>query len=111
MGGRELRAGLLLGASLALARRIQKEELGRRVGVVLPPGAGGTIANLACVLAGKVPVNLNFTSGRVAADSAAKQAGLRMVLTAPAMEEKLGEQFPEAGRRANVAQWLKEEKV
>ena len=111
MGGRELRAGLLLGAGLALARRIQKEELGRRVGVVLPPGAGGTIANLACVLAGKVPVNLNFTSGRVATDSAAKQAGLRMVLTAPAMEEKLGEQFPEAGRRANVAQWLKEEKA
>ena len=34
-----------------------------------------------------------------------------MVLTAPAMEEKLGEQFPEAGRRANVAQWLKEEKA
>jgi acyl-[acyl-carrier-protein]-phospholipid O-acyltransferase/long-chain-fatty-acid--[acyl-carrier-protein] ligase len=27
------------------------------------------------------------------------------------MEEKLGEQFPEAGRRANVAQWLKEEKA
>jgi len=110
MGGRELRAGLLLGAGLALARRIKKEVSGPRVGVVLPPGAGGTIANLACVLAGKVPVNLNFTSGRVAADSAAKQAGLRMVLTAPAMEEKLGDQFPEAGRRVNVAQLLRDEK-
>ena len=110
MGGRELRAGLLLGAGLALARRIKKEESGPRVGVVLPPGAGGAIANLACVLAGKVPVNLNFTSGRVAADSAAKQAGLRMVLTAPAMEEKLGDQFPEAGRRVNVAQLLRDEK-
>jgi hypothetical protein len=26
-----------------------------------------------------------------------------MVLTAPAMEEKLGEQFPEAGQKVNVA--------
>jgi acyl-[acyl-carrier-protein]-phospholipid O-acyltransferase/long-chain-fatty-acid--[acyl-carrier-protein] ligase len=99
MGGRKIKAGLLLGAGLALARRIKKEESGPRVGVVLPPGAGGTIANLGCVLAGKTPVNLNFTVGRAASDSSAKQAGLRTVITAKAMEEKLGEQFPEAGRR------------
>ena len=71
MGGRQVKAGLLLGAGLALAQKIRQEEPGPRVGVVLPPGAGGTIANLACVLAGKTPVNLNFTSGRAAADSAA----------------------------------------
>ncbi len=68
MGGRQIKAGLLLGAGLALAQRIRREESGPRVGVVLPPGAGGTIANLACVLAGKTPVNLNFTSGRAASD-------------------------------------------
>ena len=45
MGGRKIKAGLLLGAGLALARRIKKEESGPRVGVVLPPGAGGTLAN------------------------------------------------------------------
>ena len=38
MGGRKIKAGLLLGAGLALARRIKKEESGPRVGVVLPPG-------------------------------------------------------------------------
>ena len=107
MGGRKIKAGLLLGAGLALARRIKKEESGPRVGVVLPPGAGGTIANLGCVLAGKTPVNLNFTAGRVASDSSAKQAGLRTVITAKAMEEKLGEQFPEAGRRLDLGDMLK----
>lgn len=106
-----MKGGLLLGAGLALARRIKKEELGARVGVVLPPGAGGTIANLACVLAGITPVNLNFTSGRAAADSAARQAGLQGVMTAKGMEEKLGEQFPEAGRRLDVAVLLREEKA
>jgi acyl-[acyl-carrier-protein]-phospholipid O-acyltransferase/long-chain-fatty-acid--[acyl-carrier-protein] ligase len=110
MGGRQVKAGLLLGAGLALAQKIRQEEPGPRVGVVLPPGAGGTIANLACVLAGKTPVNLNFTSGRAAADSAAKQAELRTVITAPAMEEKLGEHFPDAGRRLDLGKMLKEEK-
>ena len=110
MGGRQIKAGLLLGAGLALAQRIRREESGPRVGVVLPPGAGGTIANLACVLAGKTPVNLNFTSGRAASDSAARQSGLRMVITAKRMEEKLGEHFPDAGRRVDLAKLLQEEK-
>jgi acyl-[acyl-carrier-protein]-phospholipid O-acyltransferase/long-chain-fatty-acid--[acyl-carrier-protein] ligase len=108
MAGREVKAGLLLGAGLALAQKIRQEEPGPRVGVVLPPGAGGAIANLACVLAGKTPVNLNFTSGREAADSAARQAGLKTVITAKVMEDKLGEQFPEAGRRLDLGRMLKE---
>ena len=110
MAGREVKACLLLGAGLALAQKIRRVEPGRRVGVVLPPGAGGAIANLACILAGKTPVNLNFTSGREAADSAARQAELGMVLTAPAMEEKLGENFPNAGRRLDLGKMLKEVK-
>ena len=46
MGGRKIKAGVLLGAGLALARRLKKECPETRVGIVLPPGAGGTIANL-----------------------------------------------------------------
>jgi acyl-[acyl-carrier-protein]-phospholipid O-acyltransferase/long-chain-fatty-acid--[acyl-carrier-protein] ligase len=55
-------------------------------------------------------VNLNFNSGRAAADSAAKQADLRAVISASAMEEKLGEHFPDAGRRLDLGKMLKEEK-
>lgn len=111
MGGRQLKAGLLLGAGLALAQKIKKEEKGFRVGVVLPPGAGGAIANLACVLAGKTPVNLNFTSGRVASDSAVRQAELRVAITARQMSEKLGEHFPAVERRLDLGCLLKEAKV
>ena len=110
MGGRQLKAGLLLGAGLALARRIKREETGSRVGIVLPPGAGGAIANLACVLAGKTPVNLNFTSGRAASDSAIRQSGLKTVITARAMEEKLGEHFPAADRKLDLGNMLQEGK-
>ena len=94
MRGRMIKAGVLLGAGLALSRRLKREVSESRVGILLPPGAGGTIANLGCVLAGKTPVNLNFTSGRAAAESAVRQAGLKTVITAKAMEEKVGEHFP-----------------
>jgi len=110
MGGRKINAGVLLGAGLALARRLRKEVAEERVGILLPPGAGGTIANLGCVLAGKTPVNLNFTSGRLAAESAVRQAGVRTVITAKAMEEKVGEHFPRTDRKLDLALTLKEEK-
>lgn len=110
MGGRQIKAGVLLGAGLALAKRIKKECSEPRVGILLPPGAGGTIANLACVLAGKTPVNLNFTSGRAASESAVRQAGLKVILSAKAMEEKVGEHFPQAERKLDLGVLLKEEK-
>ncbi|NDC80315.1 MAG: AMP-dependent synthetase [Verrucomicrobia bacterium] len=110
MGGRAIRAGVLLGAGLALGRRLKREVPEERVGILLPPGAGGAIANLGCVLAGKTPVNVNFTSGRAAAESAVRQAGLRAVITAKSMEEKVGEHFPRVGRKLDLADLLKKEK-
>ncbi len=110
MGGRKMKAGVLLGAGLALAGRLRREVSDRRVGIVLPPGAGGAIANLACVLAGKTPVNLNFTSGRAASESAIRQAGIRTVISAKAMEEKVGEHFPQTERKLDLGVLLKEEK-
>jgi len=110
MGGRKIKAGVLLGAGVALARRLRTEVPEPRVGILLPPGAGGTIANLSCVLAGKTPVNLNFTSGRAAVESAVRQAGLKTVITAKAMEEKVGEHLPRTDRKLDLARLLKEEK-
>lgn len=110
MGGRKIKAGVLLGAGLALARRFRQEVPEPRIGILLPPGAGGAIANLACVLAGKTPVNLNFTSGKAAAESAVRQAGLRTLITAKAMEEKVGEHLPRTDRKLDLGVMLKEEK-
>ena len=41
------------------------------------PQASAALANLAAALAGKTAVNLNFTTGRLGMESAAKQAGLK----------------------------------
>src|SRR4029077_1723040 len=76
-----LSCGKLLGAAVALSRHLRKTHPERRIGIVLPPGKGGIVANLAVVFAGKIPVNLNFTSLRAAVASAEEQSGLQTLNT------------------------------
>jgi acyl-[acyl-carrier-protein]-phospholipid O-acyltransferase / long-chain-fatty-acid--[acyl-carrier-protein] ligase len=105
-GRRVVRASELIAAAAVLARRIKGTVPEERVGIVLPPGAGAVIANLAVVCAGKVPVNLNFTAGRAAIESSLAESGVRTVLTADAMRARLPD-FPWPARspdlRAEVA--------
>ncbi|MDX2188088.1 MAG: AMP-binding protein [Opitutaceae bacterium] len=85
---REVKAFQLLGVAAALSRKFKKSIPERRVGVVLPPGAGGFIANLALVLAGKIPVNLNFTAGKPALESAIQRSGLKTVVSAKVLRAR-----------------------
>jgi acyl-[acyl-carrier-protein]-phospholipid O-acyltransferase / long-chain-fatty-acid--[acyl-carrier-protein] ligase len=88
-----LSRGKLLGVAVALSRHLRKTCSDRRIGIVLPPGKGGVVANLAVVLAGKIPVNLNFTSARDSIASAQEQAGLTTIITAGMLVKRL-EEFP-----------------
>src|SRR5258708_32918375 len=63
MDGRQVKRGDLLAASIALRRWLKRNCPDDRVAVVLPPGVGAVVANLAVTLANKTPVNLNFTAG------------------------------------------------
>jgi acyl-[acyl-carrier-protein]-phospholipid O-acyltransferase/long-chain-fatty-acid--[acyl-carrier-protein] ligase len=64
----------------ALLRPILSEA--PMVGVWLPPGRGGALANIALALLGKASVNLNYTAGTEAIQSALRQCTCRYVLTA-----------------------------
>lgn len=88
-----LSRGMLLGVATALARRLKAQCPERRIGVVLPPGKGGVVANVAIVLAGKIPVNINFTSARESIVSAQAQAELKTIISARAVAKRL-EDFP-----------------
>ena len=79
----------LLAASLALSDHLKTKTERLRVGIILPPGKGGIIANLAVLCAGKVPVNLNFTAGKKSIDSAIEQAELDYFITAQRFIEKM----------------------
>ena len=74
--GRTLVSALALGR--AIARRTQGEEM---VGLLLPASAAGVLANLATLMAGRIPVNLNFTIGAEAMNAAIDQCGIRTILT------------------------------
>src|SRR2546423_1460690 len=93
MDGSRLSPSKLLGAAIALSRHLKKTCPGPRIGIVLPPGKGGVVANLAVVLADKIPVNLNFTSPRDSIESAKEQAGLDTIVTARQMAKRF-EDFP-----------------
>jgi acyl-[acyl-carrier-protein]-phospholipid O-acyltransferase/long-chain-fatty-acid--[acyl-carrier-protein] ligase len=88
-----LSRGKLLGVAVALSRHLRRICPERRIGIVLPPSKGAVIANLAAVFAGKIPVNLNFTSARDSIESAKKQAGLSTIITARILAKRL-EDFP-----------------
>lgn len=68
--------------AVALARALRPEWDGQeRVGILLPPSVGAALVNLAAALAGRTTVNLNYTAGPAGLASAARQAGLRNVVT------------------------------
>lgn len=87
--GSRLRFDKLLAAGIALSKVIRKETQKRRVGIILPPGKGGILSNLAVLLAGKVPVNLNFTAGEKVIASCIAQADIDKFITADAFVRKL----------------------
>jgi acyl-[acyl-carrier-protein]-phospholipid O-acyltransferase/long-chain-fatty-acid--[acyl-carrier-protein] ligase len=80
--GRTLTYGEALIASRLFSEYIQRSHADEKmIGIMLPASIGAAIANLGIVLAGHVPVNLNFTAGRDALDSAAGQCGLKAIVT------------------------------
>jgi acyl-[acyl-carrier-protein]-phospholipid O-acyltransferase/long-chain-fatty-acid--[acyl-carrier-protein] ligase len=90
---REMKSGFLLALSWLLSRRVLSWTDRKRVGILFPPGIACTIANLAVVLAGKVPVNLNFTLGRASSEACLAQAEIDCILSTQRVQMKLAD-FP-----------------
>jgi acyl-[acyl-carrier-protein]-phospholipid O-acyltransferase/long-chain-fatty-acid--[acyl-carrier-protein] ligase len=79
----------------AFAGELKRRTTSKRVAIVLPPGVAAAVANLGCVFAGKVPVNLNFSLGREQALSCLQRAEVDLVVTAGAFRSKLSEKSPD----------------
>ncbi len=83
----------ILPVAIALSKYIREETDKLRVAIVLPPGKGGLIANLAVIFAGKIPVNLNFTASHDAIRSSIRQADVDRFITADPFVRKVSS-FP-----------------
>jgi len=96
--GRTMKSGFLLAASFMLSRRLTNWTSKTRVGILFPPSLGAYIANLAVVLAGKVPVNLNFTLGPSSVATCLQKADVDCLLTSERVQHKIPHfPWPESG--------------
>ncbi|MGC1829791.1 MAG: acyl-[ACP]--phospholipid O-acyltransferase [Candidatus Acidiferrales bacterium] len=86
--------GALL-SSIFLARRLRQVWAGQEmVGILLPPSVPGALVNFAATLAGKIPVNLNYTSSSETLASCAEQCHIETVITTKLLLEKIPLKVP-----------------
>jgi acyl-[acyl-carrier-protein]-phospholipid O-acyltransferase / long-chain-fatty-acid--[acyl-carrier-protein] ligase len=80
--GQRLTYGRAAIGSFALGRVLARRTAGEQaVGVLLPASAGAALANIGMFLAGRTPVNLNFTIGPEALTAALELAGIKTIIT------------------------------
>ena len=88
---------------LLFSKKIEAYSPEQNVGLLLPSSGGGAIASIAILSLGKTLVNLNFTAGKKALSSAAKQAEVKHIYTSRKFLDKMSERgmnlesyFPES---------------
>jgi acyl-[acyl-carrier-protein]-phospholipid O-acyltransferase / long-chain-fatty-acid--[acyl-carrier-protein] ligase len=86
--------GALLSA-IFLARRLRSTWAGQEmVGILLPPSVPGALVNFAATLAGKIPVNLNYTTSDESLASCAAQCKLETVITTKQLLDRIPLKVP-----------------
>jgi acyl-[acyl-carrier-protein]-phospholipid O-acyltransferase/long-chain-fatty-acid--[acyl-carrier-protein] ligase len=78
-----------LSKTVFIARRLRR-HVGDQpmIGLLIPPSVGGALTNYALMLAGRVPVNLNYTAPNEVISSCARQCGIDVVVTSKAFLER-----------------------
>ena len=82
---------------LLFSKKIAKYSPEKNVGLLLPSSGGGAIASIAILSLGKTIVNLNFTAGKKALESAAKQAEVKTIYTSRKFLDKMLERGIDLG--------------
>jgi acyl-[acyl-carrier-protein]-phospholipid O-acyltransferase / long-chain-fatty-acid--[acyl-carrier-protein] ligase len=86
----KLSFGAALARTVFLARRLRSLWGDQQmVGILLPPSVPGALVNMAALLMGKVPVNLNYTASNEVLASCGKQCQLQTVVTSKAFLERV----------------------
>ena len=81
--------GVLLSA-IFLARRLRKSWEGQEmVGILLPPSIPAALVNYAAMLAGKIPVNLNYTASDELLAASAAQCNIQTVVTTKPLLDRI----------------------
>jgi acyl-[acyl-carrier-protein]-phospholipid O-acyltransferase/long-chain-fatty-acid--[acyl-carrier-protein] ligase len=84
--GRKFSFGQAAIAAIILAKRLRREK--PMVGILMPASVAAALVNMGLMLAGKTPVNLNFTAGAEAMAVMIRKCGIETVVTSRAFLEK-----------------------
>jgi len=76
---------------LLFSKKIAVYSPEKNIGLLLPSSGGGAIASMAILALGKTIVNLNFTAGKKALQSAAEQAEVKHIYTSRKFLDKMAE--------------------
>jgi acyl-[acyl-carrier-protein]-phospholipid O-acyltransferase/long-chain-fatty-acid--[acyl-carrier-protein] ligase len=77
-------------ASLAISAKLERYREGF-IGIMVPNSSGSVLSILGALMAGKVPVMINYSTGAAAnAEYAQRKCGFRTILTSRALLEKIG---------------------
>ncbi|AQT68166.1 Bifunctional protein aas [Anaerohalosphaera lusitana] len=88
--GQRLTFGKALVSAVVLGRKIEKVTQGQKhVGIMLPPSAGGALANIACTMRGKIPVNLNYVTSGKNRDHCVEVCDVKKIITSHKFIRKL----------------------
>ena len=87
--GIEISHKKVLTGVLLFSQKIKVYSPEQNVGLLLPSSGGGAIASIAILSLGKTLVNLNFTAGKKALSSAAKQAEVKHIYTSRKFLDKM----------------------
>ncbi len=88
--GKKLSYSKAVTAYLILADILMRDHSNEEsIGMLLPASVGGALANIGCNIAGKVPVNINFTGSTKAVQSAVEQCHIRTIITSKRFVAKL----------------------
>ena len=83
----------LLVYAFRLSRILKRHTTHRRLGIILPPGKLASIANVACILSGISPVNINFNAPAQLFREMIKKSGISRFITEERFVTKL-QNFP-----------------
>ena len=76
---------------LLFSKKIKAISPEQNIGLLLPSSAGGAIATMAVLALGKTIVNLNFTAGKKALQSAVEQAKIKHIYSSSKFFDKMHE--------------------
>jgi len=89
VSGADLSRARFATACLCLARLIRRRSREQNIGLLLPTGSAGAMANMAVLLCGRTIVNLNYSASREALQAAVRKADIATIYSSRKFLEKL----------------------